>query len=59
VIEQGAVFEGSCKMTQAKAAADKPKVERKDNVIDVAKPAVKPEANANANSKPAAAAIAS
>ena len=61
VIEQGAVFEGSCKMTQAKAAADKPKVERKDNVIDVVKPAVKPEANANANlnSKPAAAAIAS
>src|SRR5436305_4744261 len=49
MIEQGAVFEGSCKMTQAKAAADKPKVERKDNVIDAAKPAVKPEANANAN----------
>jgi cytoskeletal protein CcmA (bactofilin family) len=61
VIEQGAVFEGSCKMTQAKASAEKPKVERKDNVIDVAKPAVKPEANANANanSKPAPAAIAS
>src|ERR1051325_541459 len=57
VIEQGAVFEGSCKMTQAKAAAEKPKVERKENVIDVAKPAVKPEANAN--SKPAVAAIAS
>src|SRR5436190_7211105 len=37
VIEQGAVFEGSCKMMQAKAATDKPKVERKDNVIDVAK----------------------
>lgn len=62
VIEQGAVFEGSCKMTQAKASADKPKVERKDNVIDVTKPAaVKPEANANtnSNSKPATAAIAS
>jgi cytoskeletal protein CcmA (bactofilin family) len=43
MIEQGAVFEGSCKMTQAKAAAEKPKVERKDNVIDVTKPAVKPE----------------
>ena len=55
VIEQGAVFEGSCKMTQAKAASEKPKVERKDNVIDVAKPGVKTETN----SKPAAAAIAS
>lgn len=62
VIEQGAVFEGSCKMTQAKAATEKPKVEskmepkveRKDNVIDVAKPAVKIE-----NSKPAVAAVAS
>jgi cytoskeletal protein CcmA (bactofilin family) len=58
VIEQGAVFEGSCKMAQAKAATDKPKVEpkieRKDNVIDVAKPAVKAE-----NSKPAVAAVAS
>ena len=60
VIEQGAVFEGSCKMTQAKAATDKtkvePKVERKDNVIDVAKPAVKVESS---NSKPAVAAVAS
>src|SRR5947207_2967219 len=38
VIEQGAVFEGSCKMTQAKAAADKPpKVERKENVLDASK----------------------
>lgn len=45
MIEQGAVFEGSCKMTQAKAAANKEpaKIERKDNVIDVTKPAVKPE----------------
>ena len=33
VIEQGAVFEGSCKMVQLKAAAG-PKVERKDNVLD-------------------------
>jgi cytoskeletal protein CcmA (bactofilin family) len=41
VIEQGAVFEGSCKMTQAKAGTDKPKLERKDNVIDVAKPAIR------------------
>src|SRR5215831_10780973 len=47
MIEQGAVFEGSCKMTQAKAAAtaskEPAKIERKDNVIDVTKPAVKPE----------------
>jgi cytoskeletal protein CcmA (bactofilin family) len=33
VIEQGAVFEGSCKMVQAKTATT-PKVERKENVID-------------------------
>ena len=39
MIEQGAVFEGSCKMVQAKSAADKgvPKVERKDNVLDASK----------------------
>jgi cytoskeletal protein CcmA (bactofilin family) len=35
VIEQGAVFEGSCKMVQAKGAT--PKVERKDNVLDASK----------------------
>ncbi len=35
VIEQGGVFEGSCKMMQQKAAAERPaKVERKENVID-------------------------
>src|SRR5215831_10366408 len=54
VIEQGAVFEGSCKMTQAKASAEKPKVERKDNLIDTAKPAVKNEPAAT-NTKPAVA----
>ena len=39
VIEQGAVFEGSCKMVQMKtAASDKSlKVERKDNVLDASK----------------------
>ena len=39
MIESGAVFEGSCKMTQAKATAtDKtPKVERKENVLDASK----------------------
>jgi cytoskeletal protein CcmA (bactofilin family) len=35
VIEQGGVFEGSCKMIQQKAAAEKPaRVERKENVLD-------------------------
>jgi cytoskeletal protein CcmA (bactofilin family) len=52
VIEQGAVFEGSCKMVQMKTATEKPgKIERKDNVIDASKlevvkvdtPARKPE----------------
>src|SRR6267142_996180 len=44
VIEQGAVFEGSCKMVQAKTTAtatatatNTPKVERKDNVLDASK----------------------
>ncbi|HSQ25332.1 MAG TPA: polymer-forming cytoskeletal protein [Pyrinomonadaceae bacterium] len=38
MIEQGAVFEGSCKMVQQKATADKPpKVERKENVLDASK----------------------
>src|SRR6266404_4074142 len=38
VIEQGAVFEGSCKMVQMKTATDKPgKIERKDNVLDASK----------------------
>ena len=37
IIEQGATFEGTCKMTQQKAAAEKPKVERKDNVVEASK----------------------
>jgi cytoskeletal protein CcmA (bactofilin family) len=38
LVEQGAVFEGSCKMVQAKTASDNtPKVERKDNVLDASK----------------------
>lgn len=58
VIEQGAVFEGSCKMTQAKTASEKlPKVERKDNVLDASKfEAVKvdaPKAEEGSNNKPA------
>lgn len=45
MIEQGAVFEGSCKMIQQKAASEKPvRVERKENVIDTTKPEVKTEA---------------
>jgi len=37
VIEQGGVFEGSCKMIQQKAATDKPaKFERKESVLDPA-----------------------
>jgi cytoskeletal protein CcmA (bactofilin family) len=36
MIEQGAIFEGSCKMVKASDKAV-PKVERKDNVIDAAK----------------------
>ena len=45
MIEQGAVFEGSCKMIQQKAAADKPaRVERKDNMIDTPKPEAKTDA---------------
>jgi len=35
MIEQGAIFEGSCKML--KAAEKAPKVERKENVIDASK----------------------
>lgn len=34
IIEQGAVFEGSCKMTQQKTGAETSKVERKSNVIE-------------------------
>lgn len=60
VIEQGAVFEGSCKMVQMKtAASDKlAKVERKDSVLDATRlEAVKTDAgrkaDEGANSKPA------
>lgn len=66
IIEQGAVFEGSCKMVQAKASAVEKtqKVERKENVID-AGPAAKTEATKvdapkidGANSKPAISSVA-
>ena len=55
MIEQGAIFEGSCKMV--KAADKAPKVERKENVIDASKldAAKKVETKAESNSKPVAA----
>jgi len=58
MIEQGGIFEGSCKMVQQKAATDKSaKVERKDNVMDAGKlEAVKVEKPEDAsNRKPAVA----
>lgn len=62
MIEQGAVFEGSCKMTQAKAAVDKtPKVERKENVLDASKldsVRADPAKKADDTSKPAVTAVA-
>jgi cytoskeletal protein CcmA (bactofilin family) len=49
VIEQGALFEGSCKMVQAKSAST-PKVERKENVLDASKlDSVKAEASKKAD----------
>jgi cytoskeletal protein CcmA (bactofilin family) len=37
VIEQGAIFEGACKMTQKSAVDNTVKVERKENIIDASK----------------------
>ena len=49
MIEQGAVFEGSCKMIQQKAASEKPaRIDRKENVIDTPKPETKVEARPEA-----------
>ena len=69
MIESGAVFEGSCKMTQAKATAtDKtPKVERKENVLDASKldavkvdgPKVEVAKKPEDNNKPVMTAVAS
>jgi cytoskeletal protein CcmA (bactofilin family) len=56
VIEQGGVFEGSCKMIQQKAASEKATrtVERKDNVFDATKlEAVKVEVPKKAEDGPA------
>ena len=54
MIEQGAIFEGSCKML--KAAEKAPKVERKENVIDASKldVAKKVESKVESNIKPVA-----
>ena len=51
IIEQGAVFEGSCKMTQQKGAAgaEASKIERKSNVIDA--PRLEPAKVADALNK--------
>lgn len=44
MIEQGAMFEGSCKMIQQKTASEKPaRIDRKDNVLEAPKPEAKPE----------------
>src|SRR2546421_954441 len=55
MIEQGAIFEGSCKML--KAAEKAPKVERKENVIDASKldATKKVESKVESNTKPVAA----
>lgn len=37
IIEQGAVFEGTCKMTAQKSSSDAAKVERKSNVVEAPK----------------------
>ena len=37
IIEQGAVFEGSCKMVQMNAAVDKGKKDRRDEPLDTSK----------------------
>jgi cytoskeletal protein CcmA (bactofilin family) len=61
VIEQGGVFEGSCKMIQQKASTEKAaRVERKDNFIDTPKLDIKPDAaKKNEDGKVAAIAVAS
>ncbi|HJT65846.1 MAG TPA: polymer-forming cytoskeletal protein [Pyrinomonadaceae bacterium] len=45
VIEQGAIFEGSCKMIQMQSAAEKAKKEKKDEPLDTTKmPTVRADA---------------
>lgn len=61
VIEQGGVFEGSCKMIQQKAATEKAaRVDRKDNVTEPARVDIKPDVTKKTDdSKVAAIAVAS
>jgi cytoskeletal protein CcmA (bactofilin family) len=60
VIEQGGVFEGSCKMIQQKAATEKGRVDRKDPVTDTPKVDIKPDVTKKSeDGKVAAIAIAS
>ena len=61
VIEQGGVFEGSCKMIQQKAATEKAaRVDRKDNGIDTPKVDMKPDVTKKSeDGKVAAIAVAS
>jgi cytoskeletal protein CcmA (bactofilin family) len=55
VIEQGAVFEGSCKMLQMTAAADKAKREKKDEPLDTSRMKTIPaDAGAKSTEIPAA-----
>jgi cytoskeletal protein CcmA (bactofilin family) len=55
VIEQGAVFEGSCKMLQMTAAADKAKREKKDEPLDTSRmKTIAADASAKATEIPAA-----
>jgi cytoskeletal protein CcmA (bactofilin family) len=53
VIEQGAIFEGSCKMLQMTAAADKVKREKKDEPLDTSRmKTIAADAGASAGAKP-------
>jgi cytoskeletal protein CcmA (bactofilin family) len=54
VIEQGAVFEGSCKMLQMTAAADKAKREKKDEPLDTSRMKTIPADAAKSTDIPAA-----
>ena len=55
VIEQGAVFEGSCKMLQMTAAADKAKREKRDEPLDTSRMKTIPaDAGAKSTEIPAA-----
>jgi cytoskeletal protein CcmA (bactofilin family) len=53
VIEQGAIFEGSCKMLQMTAAVDKAKREKKDEPLDTSRmKTIAADAGASAGAKP-------